>query len=84
MQPSELIELLNEYLSEMTDQILDHGGFLDKYIGDAIVAAFGAPLEQPDHAVKACLATIDNQQRLRELNVKLKKKEGCRSMPESA
>ena len=72
LQPAELIELLNEYLSEMTDQILDHGGFLDKYIGDAIVAAFGAPLEQQDHAVKACLATIDNQQKLRELNVKFK------------
>ncbi|KHE92681.1 MAG: adenylate/guanylate cyclase domain-containing protein [Candidatus Scalindua rubra] len=72
LQPTELIELLNEYLSEMTDQILDHGGFLDKYIGDAIVAAFGVPLEQPDHAVKACLATIDNQKRLRELNAKFK------------
>ena len=72
LQPAELIEFLNEYLSEMTDRILDHGGFLDKYIGDAIVATFGVPLEQPDHAVKACLATIDNQQRLRELNVKFK------------
>jgi len=72
LQPAELIELLNEYLSEMTDQILDHGGFLDKYIGDAIVAAFGVPMEQPDHAVKACLATIDNQKRLRELNAKFK------------
>nr|MBC8550421.1 adenylate/guanylate cyclase domain-containing protein [Candidatus Brocadiales bacterium] len=72
LQPAELIELLNEYLSEMTDQILDHGGFLDKYIGDAIVAAFGVPLEQPDHAVKACLATIDNQKRLRKLNAKFK------------
>ena len=72
LQPVELIELLNEYLSQMTDQILSHGGFLDKYIGDAIVAAFGAPLEQPDHAVKACLATIDNQKRLYELNAKFK------------
>ena len=72
LQPAELIELLNEYLSEMTDIILNHGGFLDKYIGDAIVAAFGAPLPQPDHAVRACLATIDNQKRLIELNRKLK------------
>ena len=72
LQPAELIELLNEYLSEMTDQILDHGGFLDKYIGDAIVAAFGTPIAQPDHAVKACLATIANQKRLRELNAKFK------------
>lgn len=72
LRPAELIELLNEYLSEMTDQILGYGGFLDKYIGDAIVAAFGTPLEQPDHAVKACLATIDNQKNLRELNAKFK------------
>ncbi|ODS34459.1 MAG: putative adenylate/guanylate cyclase [Candidatus Scalindua rubra] len=72
LQPVELIELLNEYLSEMTDIILDHGGFLDKYIGDAIVAAFGAPLAQPDHAVKACFATIENQKRLIELNKKFK------------
>lgn len=72
LQPAELIELLNEYLSEMTDLILDHGGFLDKYIGDAIVAAFGAPLPQSDHAVRACLATIDNQKRLAELNEKFK------------
>ncbi|MGR3301734.1 MAG: adenylate/guanylate cyclase domain-containing protein [Candidatus Scalindua sp.] len=56
----------------MTDIILDHGGFLDKYIGDAIVAALGAPLSQPDHAVRACLATIDNQKRLKELNKKFK------------
>jgi adenylate cyclase len=72
LQPNELIELLNEYLSEMTDIILDYGGFLDKYIGDSIVAAFGAPLAQQDHAVKACLATIDNQKRLIELNRKFK------------
>ncbi|GAX62656.1 adenylate cyclase, family 3 [Candidatus Scalindua japonica] len=73
LKPSELIELLNEYLSEMTDQILGYGGFLDKYIGDAIVAAFGTPLEQPDHALKACLASIDNQKRICELNTKFKK-----------
>jgi adenylate cyclase len=72
LQPTELIELLNEYLSEMTDIILDHGGFLDKYIGDEIVAAFGAPLPQPDHAVRACLATIDSQKRSIELNKKFK------------
>ncbi len=72
LSPTELIELLNEYLSEMTDIILSHGGYLDKYIGDAIVAVFGAPLPQPDHAVKACMATIDNQKRLCELNRKFK------------
>lgn len=70
LQPAELIKLLNEYLSEMTDIILNHGGFLDKYIGDAIVAGFGAPLPQPDHAVQACLSAIANQKRIIELNKK--------------
>jgi adenylate cyclase len=72
MPPAELIEFLNEYLSEMTDIILAHGGFLDKYIGDAIVAAFGTPLSQQDHAVRACLAAIDNQKKLSELNKKFR------------
>ena len=72
MLPTELIEFLNVYLSEMTDIILAHGGFLDKYIGDAIVAAFGAPLSQQDHAVRACLAAIDNQKKLSELNKKFR------------
>lgn len=72
LSPSELIELLNEYLSEMTDVILEQGGYLDKYIGDAIVAVFGAPLLQVDHAVKACFAAIDNQKKLIVLNKKFK------------
>lgn len=68
LTPTQLIEFLNRYLSEMTEIILKHGGFLDKYIGDAIVAAFGTPLHQPDHAVKACYAAIDSQKKLIELS----------------
>jgi adenylate cyclase len=44
---------MNEYFSEMTDIIERHGGFVDKYIGDAIVAVFGAPLADPEHAANA-------------------------------
>jgi len=65
--PVELTALLNDYLSEMTDIILDEGGTLDKYEGDAIMAFWNAPLEQSDHAIRACRAALRCQQRLAEL-----------------
>jgi len=57
LEPSRLVELMNEYLSSMTDIINEEGGTLDKYIGDAIVAFFGAPLPQADHAYRACITS---------------------------
>jgi len=65
--PVELTALLNDYLSEMTDIILGEGGTLDKYEGDAIIAFWNAPLEQSDHAVRACRAALRCQRRLAEL-----------------
>jgi adenylate cyclase len=59
MTPTELVAAMNEYLSAMTDIIEKHGGFVDKYIGDAIVAVFGAPLDDPDHATSAVSAAIE-------------------------
>ena len=59
---------MNEYLAAMTEIIEAHGGFVDKYIGDAIVAVFGAPLDDRDHAVHAVRAAIACNTRLRELN----------------
>jgi adenylate cyclase len=56
--PAELVAALNEYLSAMTDEIEAHGGFVDKYFGDAIVAVFGAPLDDPDHAKNAVHAAL--------------------------
>ena len=56
LTPPQVIEVLNHYLSEMSDAILDHGGTLVAYMGDGIFAVFGAPLEQEDHADRA-LAT---------------------------
>ncbi|WP_454626893.1 CHASE2 domain-containing protein [Bradyrhizobium cenepequi] len=66
--PDRLMALMNEYLSDMTDVIEAHGGYVDKYIGDSIVAVFGAPADDPDHAANAARAALDCCTRLAELN----------------
>jgi adenylate cyclase len=58
LPPAELVAAMNEYLSAMTDVIEAHGGFVDKYFGDAIVAVFGAPLDDPHHATNAVRAAL--------------------------
>ncbi len=70
MPPDRLVELMNEYLTACTDIIQEEGGTLDKYIGDAIVTMFGAPLKLPDHAYRACVATQRVHARLAELREK--------------
>jgi adenylate cyclase/guanylate cyclase len=62
------MELMNEYLSAMTDVIERHGGYVDKYIGDSVVAVFGAPADDPDHAANAARAALDCCTQLAELN----------------
>lgn len=68
MKPEDLVRLLNEYLSAMTDVIERHGGFVDKYIGDAVVAVFGAPHHDPEHADNAVSAALECHSRLEDLN----------------
>ncbi|HSA93460.1 MAG TPA: adenylate/guanylate cyclase domain-containing protein, partial [Terriglobales bacterium] len=68
MTPDELVRLLNEYLNEMSDIVIRRWGTLDKYIGDAIMAFWGSPYPQEDHAQRACLAALDMCARLEELN----------------
>jgi adenylate cyclase len=68
LSPDALMALMNEYLSEMTDIIEAHGGYVDKYIGDSIVAVFGAPADDPDHASNAARAALDCCTRLEQLN----------------
>lgn len=71
-----LVELMNEYLTACTDIVQAQGGTLDKYIGDAVVAMFGAPLPLPDHAYRACVATQLVHQKLGELREKWKAEGG--------
>ena len=61
---SELVALLNQYLTDMTDVLLENNGTLDKYIGDAIVAFYGAPIEVDDHELWACRTAIKMQENL--------------------
>jgi adenylate cyclase len=66
--PKELIRLLNEYFTAMTEIILAHQGMVDKFIGDAIMAFWGAPLPLADHAIRACEAALGMQRALGPLN----------------
>jgi len=70
MEPQGLVAFLNEYLTDMTDLLMDSGGTLDKYEGDAILAFFGAPYRLDDHALRAVTAAIAMQERLGELREK--------------
>jgi adenylate cyclase len=62
--------LLNEYLTAMTNIVFKYEGLLDKYMGDAIMAVFGAPLSQPDHARRACLTALEMMNELHNLQKK--------------
>jgi len=64
--------ILNDYLSRMTDVIFKYEGTLDKYIGDAIMAVFGAPLDMPDHASRAIKTALEMRERLEEFNTERK------------
>ena len=57
--PKEMIELLSEYYARMTEQIFAREGMLKEYVGDELMAIFGAPVEHADHAVRACAAALD-------------------------
>tara|TARA_B100000424_G_scaffold2237_2_gene1695 strand:+ start:7018 stop:9921 length:2904 start_codon:yes stop_codon:yes gene_type:complete len=67
LSASDLVGLLNNYLTEMTDILMENNGTLDKYIGDAIVAFYGAPIDVKEHELMACRTAIKMQERLAEL-----------------
>jgi len=73
LKAEKLVDLLNDYLTDMTEIILKYEGTVDKYYGDAIIAFFGAPITLEDHASRTCLAAIDMQKRLAELREGWKK-----------
>jgi adenylate cyclase len=68
MPPSEVARMLNTYFTRMTDVIFAHEGTLDKFMGDAIMAIFGAPILSEDHARRAVLCALEMRHALKELN----------------
>lgn len=76
LDPPALTGLLNDYLTDMTDIILEEGGTLDKYEGDAIIAFWNAPIAQPDHAARACRAAVRCQRKLAERREEFKQRSG--------
>ena len=64
MEPEEVVDFLREYLTEMTEAVFHHGGTVDKYIGDAIMALYNVPFEAPDHAAQAVRTALEFQRRL--------------------
>lgn len=73
MTPEEVVGILNEYFSAMTRIIFEHQGTLDKFIGDCIMAVFGAPLATPDHTERALYTAIEMGEELRRLQEKWKR-----------
>jgi adenylate cyclase len=67
MQPEDVVTFLREYLTVMTEAVFKHGGTVDKYIGDAIMALYNVPFEAPDHARRAVRTALEFQERLRPL-----------------
>lgn len=74
LDPRALSDLLNEYLTPMTDLVFKNRGTLDKYMGDAIMAFFGAPIPYPDHAKHAARCALQNIKRLFQLQEEFKRK----------
>ena len=68
--PQFVVAALNTYLTTMTEVVFKHGGTIDKFLGDGILAVFGAPLARDDHACAALMAAVEMQRRLGDLNAR--------------
>jgi adenylate cyclase len=69
-RPELMVEIVNAYLEETSECLLNHGAYVDKYIGDAVMAVFGAPSALPDHALAACRAALAAQRQLEGINAR--------------
>jgi len=78
LSPEQVVRFMNVYLDAMTDIIIEEGGFVDKFIGDEIVAVFGAPNPLPDHAARACRATLRMAEAVKALQPAFREA-GCRT-----
>ncbi len=82
LAPTQLVELMNEYLSACTDIVQAEGGTLDKYIGDALVAMYGAPLPLPAHGHRAVVAALRVHRRCDELKAKWRSEQATKNWPD--
>jgi adenylate cyclase len=76
LKPEEVVAMLNSYLEDMTKIVFENKGTLDKYIGDAIMAFWGAPLEDPEHAYHACLTAMNMHEKMEMIRQKFLKENG--------
>ena len=77
-QPELMVEIVNAYLEETSECLLNHGAYVDKYIGDAVMAVFGAPATLPNHALAACRAALDAHRQLEVINARYAEATGVR------
>lgn len=82
--PRQVVEMLNTYLSQACEPILAQGGSVDKFIGDAVMAVFGAPVPYPDHARRALKAALDLAQKAREFRGWMQQRFGDLELPDFA
>jgi adenylate cyclase len=68
LDPGAIVDLLNDYLTRVTDAVIKHGGHLNKFLGDEAMAVFGAPVAVPNHAEAAVRAALDIQRQIEEIN----------------
>jgi adenylate cyclase len=76
LSPQEIIQMINDFLTPMSDMVMQNRGTIDKYIGDAMMAFWNAPLDDPDHARHACITAIGMQAALDPVNTLIKAKGG--------
>jgi class 3 adenylate cyclase/CHASE2 domain-containing sensor protein len=72
LEPKDLVELLNDYFTPMTEIILSYDGFIDKFMGDAIMGCWGVPFPDKEHATKACHAALEQQAVLKDVAKQIK------------
>jgi adenylate cyclase len=77
-QPEVLIQIINRFLGAMTDIVMRNEGMIDKFIGDAVMAAWGAPLQQSDHAMRACRAALEMEVAMVEIAAREEQLTGAR------
>lgn len=76
MPPDRLTRFINSYLTPVTNCIIEHGGYIDKYIGDGVMAVWGAPYPEPEHAAKACASALRQQEIVAAMREHVRTREG--------